>query len=171
MPSDLRSRIEPPVGYKPEPRPEPPIARPVEPPIHAYPMPTPPEQGYVPNPVFRSPMPALLTNPDQQRNFYGRSMNVRRFWPTSNGVVTNQTTETTTAVTSTTLSQTGTVKSTSGVTATWVYKTGFLVVPTLTIVPLSNAGAYYVSSSTTQGFTITYATSGAQSFNFAAVGV
>jgi hypothetical protein len=168
MPSDLRHRVEPPIGYKPDPRPEPPIAHPVMPP-REFPIPTPPEQGYAPNPVFRSPMPALLTSPDQQRNFYGRGMNVRRFWPATNGTATVQ--PTTAAAVSTTLSQTGTVKSASGTTASWVYKTGFLAVPQLTIVPLSNAGAFYVSSSTSQGFTITYATSGAQSFNFTAVGV
>ena len=169
MPSDLKSRIEPPVGHRPMQRePEPPV-RP-EPPIEPvrFPMPTPPEPPYSPNPIFRSPMPAILTEPDQQRQFYGRGLPTKRFWPTTNGIPT-QTPATAVKATVSVASQTGTATSASGTTVTWSYKVGFLSTPSLTIIPLSNCGAWYISTQTASGFTITYATSGAQKFQFAAV--
>ena len=61
-----------PVGYVPA-RPSPIISHPT--------MPTPPTQAYTPATSLKSPLPGILTDPDQQRQVYGKGLNIRRFWP------------------------------------------------------------------------------------------
>ena len=75
MDSPLQARTVMPQGYAPTPVTTMPVP----------PIPTPQSTAYTPNTSLRSPIPTLLTDPDQQRQFYGRGINIKRFWPTSNG--------------------------------------------------------------------------------------
>jgi hypothetical protein len=72
MPNTLQAKTTLPAGYVPA-RPSPIVSVPT--------MPTPPGYAYMPNPFLRSPMPGILTDPDQQRQVYGRGLPIRRFWP------------------------------------------------------------------------------------------
>jgi hypothetical protein len=60
----------------------------------------------------------------------------------------------------------GSVTSSSGTTVSYSYATAYNSTPTVTVTPVTNAGAFYLSSSTNTGFTITYANSGVQTFNY-----
>jgi hypothetical protein len=60
----------------------------------------------------------------------------------------------------------GHVSSVSGTTVSVTYTTPYTSTPTVTVTPTTNAGAFFLSASSTTGFTITYATSGAQTFNY-----
>jgi hypothetical protein len=64
----------------------------------------------------------------------------------------------------------GSVSSASGTTVSVVYAAAYNATPTVVVTPTTNAGAFYISASSATGFTITYATSGAQTFNYRVVG-
>jgi hypothetical protein len=66
--------------------------------------------------------------------------------------------------------QTGTLTQTGGTTVTVTYATAYTSTPIVTLAPTSNAGAFYISASSTTGFTITYANSGTQTFNYMVFG-
>jgi hypothetical protein len=63
----------------------------------------------------------------------------------------------------------GSVSSASGTTVSVVYGTPYKNIPVVTVTPTTNAGAFYISAASASGFTITYATSGAQTFNYQVV--
>jgi hypothetical protein len=44
-------------------------------------MPTPPGQANTPYSSLLSPLPGIISDPDQVRQVYGKGINVRRFWP------------------------------------------------------------------------------------------
>lgn len=81
MPNDLKMRTTAPEGYVPTSTLAPIVGQAALPSN----IPEPPSEGYTPNPAFRSPLPALLTTPDSQRQIFQRGINGRRFWPFSNG--------------------------------------------------------------------------------------
>jgi hypothetical protein len=58
----------------------------------------------------------------------------------------------------------------SGTTASHTFTTAFSSTPQCTATPTSNAGAFYLSALSTSAFTITYATSGAQTFGVICIG-
>lgn len=58
----------------------------------------------------------------------------------------------------------------SGTTASITFSRSYTHTPVCVITPTSNAGAFYFSAQSTAGFTITYATSGAQTFNYLCLG-
>jgi hypothetical protein len=60
----------------------------------------------------------------------------------------------------------GSITSSSGTTVSYSYANQYNSTPTVVVTPTTNAGAFYLSSSTNTGFTITYANSGAQTFNY-----
>jgi hypothetical protein len=64
----------------------------------------------------------------------------------------------------------GSVSSASGTTVSVVYAVAYNSAPTVVVTPTTNAGAFYISASSASGFTITYASSGAQTFNYMVVG-
>jgi hypothetical protein len=64
----------------------------------------------------------------------------------------------------------GHISSVSGTTVSYTYAVAFTSTPTVVATPTTNAGAFYLSASSNTGFTITYATSGAQTFNYMVVG-
>ncbi len=64
----------------------------------------------------------------------------------------------------------GTATSVSGTTITVAYTNSYSATPTVIVTPTTNAGAYYLSASSASGFTITYATSGAQTFSYVVLG-
>ena len=66
--------------------------------------------------------------------------------------------------------QTGTLTQTGGTSVSVKYATAYTNTPTVVVTPTSNAGAFYISASSTTGFTITYATSGTQTFNYIVMG-
>lgn len=63
----------------------------------------------------------------------------------------------------------GTASSVSGTTITVSFTNTFATTPLITVTPTTNAGAYFISAASATGFTITYATSGAQTFNWHAI--
>jgi hypothetical protein len=69
--SPLAGRTTPPAGYVPAP-----VV-----PAGEFRMPTPPNEGYYPSGILRNPLPAILPAVDQLRQFYGRGIVNRRFWP------------------------------------------------------------------------------------------
>ena len=66
--------------------------------------------------------------------------------------------------------QTGTLTQTGGTVASYTYATAYTNTPTVVVTPTSNCGAFYISSSSTTGFSITYANSGTQTFNYHVMG-
>ena len=66
--------------------------------------------------------------------------------------------------------QTGTLTQTGGTVASYTYATAYTNTPTVVVTPTSNCGAFYISSSSTTGFSITYANSGTQTFNYQVMG-
>jgi hypothetical protein len=50
------------------------------------------------------------------------------------------------------------------------FGTTYTSTPTIVVTATTNAGAFYLSSVSNSGFTITYATSGAQTFNYMVIG-
>lgn len=64
----------------------------------------------------------------------------------------------------------GVVSSASGTTVSVTYATAYTSTPVVVVTPTTNAGAFYLSASSNSGFTITYATSGAQTFNYMVLG-
>lgn len=67
-------------------------------------------------------------------------------------------------------SQTGTLTQTGGTSVSVIYATAYTSIPTVVVTPTSNAGAFYLSASSTTGFTISYASSGTQTFNYHVMG-
>jgi hypothetical protein len=67
-------------------------------------------------------------------------------------------------------SQTGTLTQTGGTSVSVVYAFAYANTPTVVVTPTSNAGAFYLSASSTTGFTITYSNSGTQTFNYMVMG-
>ena len=66
--------------------------------------------------------------------------------------------------------QTGTLAQTGGTSVSVIYATAYTSTPSVVVTPTSNAGAFYISASSTTGFTITYASSGTQTFNYHVMG-
>ena len=66
--------------------------------------------------------------------------------------------------------QTGTLTQTGGTSVSVKYATAYTSTPTVVVTPTSNAGAFYISASSTTGFAITYTSSGTQTFNYIVVG-
>ncbi len=66
--------------------------------------------------------------------------------------------------------QTGTLTQTGGTSVSVIYAVAYTSIPTVVVTPTSNAGAFYLSASSTTGFTITYASSGTQTFNYIVIG-
>jgi hypothetical protein len=66
--------------------------------------------------------------------------------------------------------QTGTLAQTGGTSVSVIYATAYTSIPTVVVTPTSNVGAFYLSASSTTGFTITYANSGTQTFNYHTLG-
>ena len=66
--------------------------------------------------------------------------------------------------------QSGTIAQTGGTVASYTYATAYANTPTVVVTPTSNCGAFYISSSSTTGFSITYANSGTQTFNYHVMG-
>jgi len=66
--------------------------------------------------------------------------------------------------------QTGTLTQTGGTSVSVKYATAYTSTPIVVVTPTSNAGAFYLSASSTTGFTITYGTSGTQTFNYHVIG-
>ena len=64
----------------------------------------------------------------------------------------------------------GNITSASGTTVSKTFATNYTSTPIVTVTPTTNAGAFYLSSVSNSGFTITYATSGAQTFNYHVIG-
>jgi hypothetical protein len=64
----------------------------------------------------------------------------------------------------------GPVSSVSGTTVSVVYTTAYASTPTVVVTPTTNAGSFFLSASSSTGFTITYTTSGAQTFNYQVMG-
>ncbi len=64
----------------------------------------------------------------------------------------------------------GAITSASGTTVSKTYSVNYGSTPVVVVTPTTNAGAFYLSASSTSGFTITYATSGAQTFNYIVIG-
>ena len=66
--------------------------------------------------------------------------------------------------------QTGTLAQTGGTSVSVIYATPYTSTPSVVVTPTSNAGAFYISASSTTGFTITYASSGTQTFSYHVMG-
>ena len=66
--------------------------------------------------------------------------------------------------------QTGTLTETGGTSVSVIYATAYTSTPIVVVTPTSNAGAFYISASSTTGFTVTYANSGTQTFNYQVIG-
>ena len=66
--------------------------------------------------------------------------------------------------------QTGTLAQTGGTSVSVKYAVAYTSTPTVVVTPTSNTGAFYISASSTTGFTITYANSGTQTFNYMVMG-
>lgn len=64
----------------------------------------------------------------------------------------------------------GVISSVSGTTVSKTYAIAYTSTPIVTVTPTTNAGAYYLSASSNTGFTVTYASSGAQTFNYQVIG-
>jgi hypothetical protein len=64
----------------------------------------------------------------------------------------------------------GTVSSASGTTVSVTFGSAYGSTPVIVVTPTTNCGAFFISAQSSTGFTITYATSGAQSFNWIAIG-
>jgi hypothetical protein len=64
----------------------------------------------------------------------------------------------------------GTVSSGSGTTVSVTFGSAYGSTPVIVVTPTSNCGTFFISAQSASGFTITYATSGAQSFNWIAIG-
>lgn len=64
----------------------------------------------------------------------------------------------------------GHISSVSGTTVSYSYATAFSDTPTVVVTPTTNAGAFYLSASSNTGFTVTYGTAGAQTFNYIVIG-
>ena len=62
------------------------------------------------------------------------------------------------------------VSSASGTTVSVTYAVAYGSQPFVVVTPTTNAGAFFLSAQATTGFTITYATSGAQTFNYIVIG-
>lgn len=67
-------------------------------------------------------------------------------------------------------SQTGTLTQTGGTSVSVIFATAYTNTPTVVVTPTSNAGAFYLSAISNAGFTITYVTSGTQTFNYVVIG-
>lgn len=61
---------------------------------------------------------------------------------------------------------TGSISSVGGATVSKVFTTNYVNTPYIVVTPTTNAGAFYLSAVSNSGFTITYATTGAQTFNY-----
>jgi hypothetical protein len=64
----------------------------------------------------------------------------------------------------------GSITSASGTTVSKTFANAYASTPTVVVTPTTNAGAFYLSAVSASGFTITYATSGAQTFNYVVMG-
>jgi len=64
----------------------------------------------------------------------------------------------------------GAISSVSGTTVSKTFAVNFTSTPIVTVTPTTNAGAFYLSAVSNSGFTVTYGTSGAQTFNYTVVG-
>lgn len=64
----------------------------------------------------------------------------------------------------------GSVSSASGTTVSVTYGTAYASTPIVVVTPTTNAGTFFISASNTTGFTITYATAGAQTFDYIVIG-
>lgn len=64
----------------------------------------------------------------------------------------------------------GSISSASGTTVSVTFTNAFVGTPFIQVTPTTNAGAYFLSAVSNTGFTITYATTGAQTFNWIAIG-
>jgi hypothetical protein len=60
----------------------------------------------------------------------------------------------------------GTLTSASGTTVSKVYTTAYVSTPTVVVTPTSSLTSWFISASSNTGFTITYAPTGAASFNY-----
>ena len=78
----IHERLLPPKGYKPV-APVVPVSPIASPGMTTATMPTPPTQANEPYSSLRSPLPGIISDPDQVRQVYGRGIIVRRFWPLS----------------------------------------------------------------------------------------
>jgi hypothetical protein len=68
-----QQRTMPPAGYA--------IAPPALVPMTFPSIPTPPGEANQPVSSLRSPLPGILSDPDQIRQVYGKGTIIRRFWP------------------------------------------------------------------------------------------
>ena len=66
--------------------------------------------------------------------------------------------------------QTGTLAQTGGTSVSVKYAVAYTSTPTVVASPTSNCGTWYISASSNTGFTITYANSGTQTFNYMVMG-
>lgn len=123
-----------------------------------------------------------LPAPDNYRQYYRYGQSIRRWWVAQPATTTTGlsgdslansldnagVSSASIAELSSTAAQTvsGTISSSAGTTVSYSYSGTYATTPTVVVSPTTNAGAFYLSSSTTTGFTVTYATSGAQSFNY-----
>jgi hypothetical protein len=64
----------------------------------------------------------------------------------------------------------GTITSVSGTTVSKTFAVNYTSTPIVTVTPTTNAGAFYLSAVSNSGFTVTYGTSGAQTFNYHTIG-
>ncbi len=64
----------------------------------------------------------------------------------------------------------GQISSGSGTTVSKSFAVNYGGTPVVVVTPTTNAGAFYLSAVSSSGFTVTYATSGAQTFNYIVVG-
>lgn len=60
----------------------------------------------------------------------------------------------------------GQITSVSGTTVSKTFANNYVNTPIVTVTPTTNAGAYYLSAVSNSGFTVTYTSSGAQTFNY-----
>ena len=66
--------------------------------------------------------------------------------------------------------QTGTLTQTGSTSVSVIFANAYAHTPVVVVTPTSNAGAFYLSAVSTTGFTITYANSGTQTFNYHVMG-
>jgi hypothetical protein len=64
----------------------------------------------------------------------------------------------------------GSISSVSGTTVSKTFAVNFTSTPIVTVTPTTNAGSFFLSAVSNSGFTVTYTTSGAQTFNYTVVG-
>jgi hypothetical protein len=64
----------------------------------------------------------------------------------------------------------GNISSVGGTTVSKVFAVSFTQTPVVVVTPTTNAGAFYLSSVSNTGFTVTYANTGAQTFNYMVIG-